>query len=138
MLINDWKWNQDTMGTGVVAIDREHQILVSLLNRMYQAIDDDEGMSVLFGVLEELLDYTDWHFSHEEDLQGKYDYPGAENHKKQHKALIDEVKKLQESIAAYQACIDHQMVDFLMRMLLNHIQGADFKFVAYLRVNNLI
>ncbi|MEE9311603.1 MAG: hemerythrin domain-containing protein [Planctomycetota bacterium] len=80
MLTKDWKWNKDTMGTGVVAIDREHQILVSLLHRMHEAVEDGEGEKVIAGVLDELLEYTDWHFKSEEALFDKFDYPSADNH----------------------------------------------------------
>ena len=50
-------------------------------------------------MMDYLADYTDFHFSAEEQLQKDIDYPGYEQHKAQHETFKNTIKELEEMLS---------------------------------------
>jgi hemerythrin len=44
-------------------------------------------------VVDELIDYTQYHFSTEEKYMLEYAYPGYEQHKAEHEEFIDKIQR---------------------------------------------
>lgn len=81
----------DSLRVGVDAIDKDHQVIVSLLNRVtHQSVEDAE----LDDMIEELIDYTRHHFRREEVIMEVCGYPDLEKHRGHHRDLAAQVNDL--------------------------------------------
>jgi len=122
----------DRYSIGVEEVDKQHQHLFKLLNRMYDSVVTGAEQSILNEVLTELIDYTVYHFSCEERLFKEHDYPGYDIQKKQHDVLTKQVFELQTEFREGSATISHEVLNFLNDWLVHHIVGSDLKFAKYL------
>ncbi|MCW8962845.1 MAG: bacteriohemerythrin, partial [Gammaproteobacteria bacterium] len=84
----EWK---DEYSVGIDSIDQQHRKLLNLINQLQTAVNYSTGESFEQEALDELVDYTKTHFSYEEGLLEKYEYPGYEPHKAQHIEMINKV-----------------------------------------------
>ena len=120
------------LSVGVDEIDEDHRILVRIFNILNHAMADGESADYLAAVLEELINCTVWHFSHEERLMLKYDYQETDTHKQAHHELIDSAKALQQKILQADNQIVDQDIEFLERWLTEHILTDDLRLGSYL------
>jgi hemerythrin-like metal-binding protein len=81
----------DAFRVGIDPIDKDHQIIALLYNRMLHDSAAEMDVSEAF---EQLIDYTHYHFRREEAIMRVCDYPDLETHKKQHKNLISKVAEM--------------------------------------------
>ncbi|MBU1247236.1 MAG: bacteriohemerythrin [Proteobacteria bacterium] len=118
------EWNDDHK-VGVKEVDEQHQKLFDMLNDLHQAAVNGSEQSVLAAILDEMIDYTVYHFKTEEDLYIKYNFPGYENHKKVHDALTGQAVELQQQFRDGSATISFDLLDFLHGWLVDHTTGLD-------------
>ncbi len=83
MALIEW---QDSFSVGVTKLDDDHKRLIDLINRIDEA--EKSGKSVQWA-LEELRNYTEYHFRAEEARMAAADYPDIEEHKQEHKAFVE-------------------------------------------------
>lgn len=93
------KW-RDAYNTGVDQFDEEHHKLVELINTMYGAVRDGLGKEVVVKACEELVAYTGYHFSNEEQALAAINYPGLAEHKVEHDSLKAKTLDFQTRINA--------------------------------------
>ena len=125
------EWD-DAYSVGIDSIDQQHKRLVNLINQLQTAVDYSTGEEFEREALDELVDYTKTHFSYEEGLMQKYDYPEFEPHRAQHQKMIQQVE---EVLAEYEQDQDRAMrhaLDFLKTWLINHINGTDKEYSDFL------
>jgi len=120
------------LSVDVDEIDDDHRKLLELFNVLNRAITDGESPDYLIAVLEELVNCTIWHFSHEERLMLKYDYEDIDDHKAAHKDLIESARDLQHRVLQANKTIKDEDVAFLERWLTGHILTDDMRLGAYL------
>lgn len=113
-------------------IDEDHRKLVSIFNILNHAVMDGESRDYLAAVLEELVNCTVWHFSHEERLMLKYGYEGMAEHKAIHGELIKSVKELQQKILQADKTMTDEDFEFLEVWLTEHILTDDMRLGSYL------
>ena len=82
MALMEWK---DSYSVGVDRMDNDNKRWIDIINRVDEA--DKAGKSVQW-VLEELRNYTEYHFKAEEERMKAADYPDLEEHMREHKAFI--------------------------------------------------
>lgn len=120
------------LSIGIDEIDDDHRRLLDLFNILNHSVAKGEAPEYLAAVLEELINCTVWHFSHEERLMLKYAYKGYAEHKAEHQELIDSVKQLQQKILQAGKLVDNEELEFLERWLTEHILATDMKLGSYL------
>lgn len=124
-------WN-DMFSTGIPEIDDQHGVLVGLINRLHDAMTAGRDVEVLGDVLSDLVSYTVWHFSFEEQKMAAADYPETAAHKREHVKLTDQVMDLQREFQAGRQAINIDVMRFLKDWLMNHIIDVDKKLGASL------
>lgn len=130
-MIKDIVWS-DVLSVGFDEIDDDHRKLVSIFNTLNHAVQEGASPEYLAATLDELINCTVWHFSHEERLMLKHGYPEAAAHKTEHGELIDSARVLQrEILQANQLLVDDQIL-FLERWLTEHILTADMQLGTFL------
>ena len=129
--MKDIAWGK-ILSIGVDEIDEDHRKLISIFNTLNHSLANKESRDYLVAVLEELINCTVWHFSHEERLMLKYGYDKMEEHKEIHGDLIASAKDLQQKILQADKPIGDEEVEFLEHWLTGHIFSDDMKLGDYL------
>jgi hemerythrin len=117
---------------GIDEIDEDHSRLVDLFNLLNHSVTEGDSPEYLAALLEELINCTAWHFSHEERLMLKHGYEGYAEHKLEHQDLINSVRQLQTDILAKGKLDASADLEFLERWLTGHILSDDMRLGAYL------
>ncbi|OPY61605.1 MAG: Bacteriohemerythrin [Syntrophorhabdaceae bacterium PtaU1.Bin034] len=124
-------WTED-FSVNVKQVDEQHIKLVELLNRFHDAMKLGKGKEVMGMTFSELLDYTVYHFTTEEDFFKKYGYPHLVAHKKEHETLTKQVLELSDRFSRGEPVISAETMTFLKNWLNNHILKSDKKFGPFL------
>jgi hemerythrin len=119
-------WSND-LDTGIVVIDKQHRRIVDYINELSAAHDKGDA-SVTSHVLNELVEYTLSHFSFEEELQEKANYPFLKAHKRVHEIFTRRVAEMQKRAANGEDVTD-EVLSMLKIWLINHIKGDDADYV---------
>lgn len=119
------------LSVGIEEIDEQHKVLVDLINRMHDAIEEHHGSEVVLGILSDLADYTKIHFAVEESLMRILDYPGYEEHKEIHDELLEHVVELQQKVASGKTAISFELMHFLKSWLSKHILEEDMQYSGF-------
>ena len=129
--MKDIVWG-DVLSVSVDEIDEDHRKLVNIFNILNHSVTAGESPDYLAAVLEELINCTVWHFSHEERLMLKHGYEEIAEHKAEHQKLINSAKKLQQKILQADKPVSDEDIEFLERWLAEHILTADMRLGSYL------
>ena len=124
-------WN-DSYSVRIAEMDKQHQHLFDLINKLHEAMGQGKGSETLPGVFESLVKYTQTLFADEESLMLKYGYPGLALQKRQHAELIAQVVELQKKFQAGDFSSSIKTRDFLKQWLIEHIQESDKKYGVFL------
>jgi len=122
----------DILSVEVDEIDEDHRKLVNIFNILNNSVTEGESPDYLAAVLEELINCTVWHFSHEERLMLKYGYAEIEEHKAEHRELIISARQLQQEILQTDKPVADEDIRFLERWLTEHILTTDMRLGAFL------
>jgi hemerythrin len=122
----------DTLTVGIEEIDDDHNKLVNLLNILNHSITEGAATDYIEAVLDELINCTVWHFSHEERLMLKYGYDGYEEHRTEHQDLINSARELKKKFIQMRQLDEKEDLAFLERWLTEHILVADTRLASYL------
>ncbi len=123
-------WTAD-LETGIAPVDRDHKVLVSLLNQVQETIGDREERAVLGSVLNSLTEYTAYHFAREEKLQEVAGYPGLDDHRRLHENLAGQVESIRARYhQAPESVQAKDILSFLKSWLVDHILKQDMNYRA--------
>jgi len=117
-------WN-DNYSVGVKEIDDQHKQLFELINQTHRVMTEKQGRDAGKKVIDGLVDYTIYHFSHEEGLMRKAEYSDYDEHIKKHEKLVGQVADFQKKFNSGEAEINQELMKFLKDWLSNHIMGQD-------------
>lgn len=117
--------------TGIDFIDEEHAKLFEIANRAYDLLTNQfvtDKYDAIVAVLEELKDYTKYHFNHEEEYMKSINYPKRFSQLHQHTQFINKLESynLKEIDMNQQEGL-LEILDFLAVWLQGHIKGMDKK-----------
>jgi methyl-accepting chemotaxis protein len=129
-------WN-DSFKIGIDSIDNQHKVLFDLINKLYTTYGKSKSKSQLKQVLEDLLDYTIYHFGNEEEIFHMIRYEGTEKHLVQHKKFIDKIKAFREEFNAGDISVALDVVHFLQDWLVTHIQRTDRAYVQVFKEHGI-
>lgn len=130
----DWKagpravfrWTSD-LAVGVEAIDRQHQELFDRVNALLTAAGTGLEHAVVLESVRFLAQYTQEHFTDEEALMARAAYPGLGEHRAQHEAFRERVRRLVEEVERsgstpeLRARLERDVCEWLYR----HVQKVD-------------
>jgi hemerythrin len=135
MALMEWT---DKLSVGVVALDDDHKKLIGMVNELYDAMLAGHGKEKLGRVLDGLVQYTKFHFAREEKYFAQTGYPDAAAHKEQHDALTRQVLEVQLKYAAgATATLSVDVIHFLKKWLVTHIQGSDQSYRQHLNAKGI-
>jgi hemerythrin len=128
----------EKLSVGVEVLDDDHKKLVGMVNELHDKMKAGHGKEALGKVLDELVNYTKFHFEREERFFAKTGYPAAFAHKQQHDDLTKQVLDVQTKYkGGAVATLSLDVMDFLRNWLVNHIQGSDQKYGPHLNAQGI-
>lgn len=121
------QWSDD-LNTGIKEIDDQHRQLVDYLNQLYDVIvkNNRDGIVLIF---EQIIDYTQFHFTFEESIMKENDYEYYIPHKHIHDLFIKRVLHYKERFE-HGENIAEELHALLKRWLINHIAHDDKNFAV--------
>ncbi|MBZ5686164.1 MAG: bacteriohemerythrin [Acidobacteriia bacterium] len=117
--------------------DDDHRKLFSLIKALHEAMKAGKGAQVLQQILKELADYTKYHFSGEEEMLAKTNYPGLGSHRAQHQQFVKKVEEFRQDAAAGKLAQTIAVSTFLNDWLVNHIKRTDQQYSEHLNANGI-
>lgn len=130
----DWT---DDLSVGVETFDEQHKKLISIINKLFDALKQGKANNILSEIFDELIDYTKFHFKSEEQLMTKYGYKDYEYHLKEHNYLTDKVVDLKEKYKEGDLMISIEVMEFLRNWLKDHILVTDKKYGKFFNENGI-
>ncbi len=121
------KWDK-SLESSVEACNIEHKYLVDNINKTYTLLREghrEEAKNLLVNVV---VEYTDKHFKHEEDIMKKYGYPEEhiEKQKKMHRFFVKHI--VNDLVPQIENGGEKEFVsvlNFIVGWLIMHIQNMD-------------
>ena len=117
--IDIFPWD-DNFNTGLPTVDEQHRKLVALLNALAGHVAFKSEALVLDRLLDELADYTVYHFTSEEAIWREY-LSNSEHeveHRKTHALFVQEVMRLRGELASRPMMdVAEEALGFLARWL---------------------
>lgn len=117
---------------GIATIDEQHQKLVAMVNTLHRSVEKSDSATAA-RVLQELVDYTGYHFRTEEKYFDQYGYPETDVHKTIHKKLVEKVLAFKRKFDAGEEFLSQELLNFLKDWLVNHIGVTDRKYAPFLQ-----
>jgi hemerythrin-like metal-binding protein len=85
-----FNWD-DEYSVNVLAMDNHHKKLFDIMNQMHDAMKAGSGEDAVARLINELIDYTKYHFGEEEKMLEQVNYAGIDSQKRAHKAFVDKM-----------------------------------------------
>ncbi|WP_319402521.1 bacteriohemerythrin [uncultured Anaeromusa sp.] len=124
------QWKEE-YEVGVAEIDEQHQKLIDIANRVYELMRNELALDKydqIVEILQELKEYTVYHFHFEEGLMQKARYKKRFSHKILHQNFLAQVEAVDLSaVDENQEAYLIQIMDFIANWLIDHIVGEDKK-----------
>lgn len=124
-----WK---DDYNTGIDEIDTQHRQLFKLGSQIFDLVSLDDGFDhydEIINILNDLREYTIYHFDFEEKYMLSIGYEDFDSHKDLHDKLIDRISNIEtKDIDSDQKSISLNLLDFIATWIGNHILKEDFKY----------
>lgn len=114
------------------AIENEHSKQIQMINLLTQAVIENKAQAEKEAILDQLIDFSQVHFSSEKMIMREYSYDRYEEHDKDHEALIERLNKLKSQVHSNSNGLDLQTLNSLRNMLLRHISSQDLRFATFL------
>lgn len=128
----EWKENYSC---NIKQIDDEHKRLFEIGRSIYKLAVDENHIDYydkILDLLDELKDYTAYHFSDEEKIMKLYDYPGLDDQKHIHAKFIEKLENIDlNSVDENQQKAILNLLDFVSSWISSHILGSDLKIKDY-------
>lgn len=116
----------------IQSMDDQHKKWLDIIQKLYKAMKEGKGKTVLEEVLDELQDYTDYHFKAEEELMEKYNCPELANQKLLHAGFEKQLEKYKTDFDKGSITLTIDVMETLNKWLVNHIKKEDIKYTDFL------
>ena len=108
-------------------IDSQHKELFALLNRLYDSSYDAGDNDAIYGILDELIAYSGYHFQTEEQYMAEIGYEGLDKQRIEHDYFTEKIRSLKRSDDLSVSELTRDTIVFLGRWLLHHVTVEDKK-----------
>lgn len=117
---------------GFRSLDVEHEIQLRIANALVKALGSRGDRKLAARDLEELVDFTRSHFAYETEIMGRYEYPEAAHHEREHELWLAEANNLEEASSAGRSPLTLGGAVAVWDSIVSHIETMDQAFATYL------
>lgn len=119
----------------VIEIDREHEKLFGIVNRLHAAMLAGRGNKILASLLTEITQYTFYHFTHEEQVMASVRYAGRERHVQEHDSLRQAAGAFVGRFERGEEALTIELTLFLSAWLRQHVMTSDLQLGEYINTH---
>jgi hemerythrin-like metal-binding protein len=130
-------WDPESHGVGIAEMDQQHRWLLEIISHMENALDNAADTATLSTILDELIQFTEFHFFTEEHYMRRHGYPDEAPHREGHHHLVDQLLELRRDFGLQDKTGARSVIQFLESWLLVHMQHADRQLGTYLRARGV-
>lgn len=130
------QWDK-SLSVGVAEFDRQHQILIKLINDLNDAMLKRKGKDELGTVIVELKKYTQSHFTFEEKQLKQIAYPQLSHQEAEHAKFVKQLEEFEKELSEGSVGLSVAVINYLSKWLRSHILGEDAKYTAYCHEHGL-
>ncbi len=130
------EWD-DKYSVGISGIDDEHRQFIDIINMAIATNESSDNPGELREVLYRITKYAINHFSTEENYMIEFNYPEYQYHKEEHHDFSRKVIAYCERVNDDDSQISNEILEYLKRWLINHIQVTDRKYIDCFKRNGL-
>ena len=132
-----FEWDE-SFSVGVAELNRQHQRLIDLINELYEATQQGQDrnrltsavdeLETMAAVLDQLIDYSNYHFAMEERYMVEFAYPEYEEHKRAHGEFVNRSEAFRRDFDEGTALLSMEIMQFLQNWWKDHIVDVDKKY----------
>lgn len=126
MPVITWK---DEYSVGVAEIDKHHKKLISMINELYFAMNNDRGQKLVTTIIADMVAYAQMHFAREEEYMRQAEYLGLLQHFREHENFVKKAQELKQRSEEGEFVLSLEVIRFLSDWLKQHILQTDMKYV---------
>ena len=136
--IDNVEWTTD-LESGIDVLDAQHRRYFDLLNDFFQEAAESsstpEAISDLAKRFDFLRQYAVEHFSTEQEIMERAEYPDAELHEKAHLYFLNHVGELYEQLKTrgYSPELAREVNFYTIEWFIKHIRMTDMELVKFLK-----
>jgi len=109
-------------------LDNHHKALLGIINKLHDNCFGKDNANCLDPIVEELVSYSDYHFSAEEQHMRNIGYKDIERHVVEHKEFTQKIFRLQQVANKNDFELTKELIVFLGNWICHHIIEEDKKF----------
>lgn len=127
-----FKWKKE-YELGIEFIDAQHKKLFSIANAAYELLHNDlilDKYDKILDIITELKEYTEFHFSSEEQFMLERGYRKFLSHKVEHQDFIAKINEIDlKEVDFQQDSSINQLLEFIYNWIVEHILVKDKQYV---------
>jgi len=121
-------WKEE-YAIGVESIDNQHKHLFAIGNSIYELLENyvlDDKYDKIIKILNDLREYTKYHFQSEEEYMIEIRYSGYLKQKVEHEDFIDKIEEIElQNLDENQEKHVRELLLFVFNWILEHILQRD-------------
>jgi hemerythrin-like metal-binding protein len=121
------------IATGVPLIDQQHSDLLATIQSLGKAVQENQDTEAVVKTVGFLEVYTDEHFRYEEAYLERLQFPGLEEHRREHTYFRMQVDQLRHRLSTGDTTITLELSHLLFRWLQDHILKEDLAYTEFVR-----
>ncbi|MBI9088872.1 MAG: hemerythrin family protein [Desulfobacterium sp.] len=118
-------------------IDDQHKKWIELYNRVHAQMmgiePTDDYLGIGEAALAEMIEYTKYHFSSEEDFMKMIDFPGYEEHREIHQAFVRKLEAISSQMQEGTHVLNSEILKVIEDWFIDHIQKEDQNYTTHSR-----
>lgn len=126
-------WN-DSYKLNINEIDSQHKILFDIFDELIAAMSVGQAREKVSTILMKLDNYARTHFANEEKYMKRFNYPDAKDHLEAHQFFYS---KMSDFKSMLNSAMSIDIMSFLKKWFVNHIQITDKKYVPMFQSNGV-
>jgi hemerythrin len=124
-------WSNE-LNLGIKEVDDQHKYFLELVNELLVAMQEKKAHTIQEELIDKLIGYAFFHFTKEERILAKNNYPELESHKKQHENFVDKLEKFKIDVENNSLTLNIEMINFMSSWWQKHIRVSDKKYLPYI------
>ena len=121
------EWD-DSLSVKIPEFDQEHKKLIDMVNSLHSAMKERKSNQVMSSLIADLKNYTQEHFSQEEEFMKKHEFAEFAAHHNAHIKFIETVNGVEKDLNAGKLTVAMDLFNFLSNWLVGHIKEIDKKY----------
>lgn len=120
-------WKND-YSVGVELLDEHHKNLFRIFNSLYENTMHSKEVEHVLPIIDELQEYTEYHFLAEEQYMRELDFRGTDDHILKHRDFVGRIRSLYSQYRSDDLEVTIELIVVLGNWLLHHVLEEDRKY----------